>query len=282
MGRRGDRVSRRTAGLAVAAVVCVAVAAALVVVLVSRPGGRRPRPVAPGREVKLRTRGQALLVGADHPTNRVVIYVHGAGETASTALSDPLKAGIYRALLTHGFSIATDTAEGENWGNIFSIRDYLALARTLRRRGLTRVYILAQSMGGLDAIGLLPYLHPVAWAGIYPACNLRSMYNRPTAVINGATTPLIFPQEIREAYGADLTHALDSESPLTVPSDVRGIRMMFWASPQDTVVPMSENTDLCAAQARRRGARVTVVTTTGNHGDPSNFQPAQLLSAFGG
>jgi hypothetical protein len=279
----GKRVSRRTARLAgVGAAALIVFAAVLVTVLSHRRGGSGPQPVAPGHELRLPTSQPALLVEADHPTDRVVIYVHGAGENASTALSDPLKAGIFAALLAHGYSIATDTAQGENWGNIFSIRDYLRLVRTLRRRGLTRVYVVAQSMGGLDGIGMLPYLRPVAWAGIYPACNLRSMYERTAADIASITTQPSFQAEIRTAYGPDLTHALDSESPLTVPSDVKGMRMIFWASPQDTVVPMAANTDLCAAEARRRGADVTVVTTTGNHGDPSNFQPAQLLAAFGG
>jgi len=39
---------------------------------------------------------------------------------------------------------------------------------------------------------------------------------------------------------------------------------------------------VAAAEASRDGARVTVLSTTGQHGDPSNFQPQRLLAFFAG
>jgi predicted peptidase len=54
------------------------------------------------------------------------------------------------------------------WGSPASVADYVRLAHRL---GYPRIYILAESMGGLDAVQLIDRLHPEAWAGIYPVCD---------------------------------------------------------------------------------------------------------------
>jgi hypothetical protein len=41
-------------------------------------------------------------------------------------------------------------------------------------------------------------------------------------------------------------------------------------------VPKESNTDACAGQS----PRATVVATTGNHGDPSNFDSTRILNFF--
>jgi hypothetical protein len=65
-------------------------------------------------------------------------------------------------------------------------------------------------------------------------------------------------------------------------ADARGLPMIFWASPHDTFVLKRFNTDVAAAEALREEAHVRVLSTTGQHGDPSNFQPWRLLAFFSG
>jgi fermentation-respiration switch protein FrsA (DUF1100 family) len=81
---------------------------------------------------------------------------------------------------------------------------------------------------------------------------------------------------IRAANGGTVPPAM---SPVR-PAPLRGLPMRFWASPADTVVPKAQNTDLCAASATADGGRVTVTPTTGDHGDPSNFDADGLVGFF--
>ncbi|HEU4974124.1 MAG TPA: hypothetical protein VFT50_03480 [Baekduia sp.] len=210
--------------------------------------------------------GQRAVVATPRtPTDKVVVVAHGAGRDAVTMMADiPTIAG---ALLAHGYTVVTSDAHGNNWGSPAGRRDYAAVAQEMRRRGLDRVYVLARSMGGLATLAAMRQIHPLAWAGIYPACNLRSLSR--------------FREGISRAYGVPWRRLERARrlSPIR-PQGVAGMPMIFWASSHDTVVRKAANTDRCAAAARRAGAHVTVVTTRGDHGDPSNVDPPRLTAFF--
>lgn len=209
----------------------------------------------------------ALLAMARHnPDHRVVLYVHGAGEEGNSFFTGAEKQGIVNTLYAHGFALASMDAEGTAWGSDTSLADYLTFIRYLRRVGLTNIYVLCQSMGGLDALRLAGRVRIRAWAGIYPLANLSS--------IDAGSRPAI-ESTLGDAF-ARYWQTL-SPAPIRFPA---GLRVILWSSYGDTVVPRAENTDVIAAAARREGARVRVVTTTGNHGDPSNFEPATLVRFF--
>ena len=217
-------------------------------------------------------RGQpAVLIAPTEQTQKVVVYTHGSGERVENIFRDPKKEPVFNTLLNAGYAVATTDAHGDNWGNAASERDQLALVRELRERGLRDVYVLALSMGGFNGLALLDDVPVKAWAGIFPACDLRSVYDLG-----------LYPGQIRTAYdrtGPRLGDAMARRSPVGFdPPD--GLPMRFWASPGDRVIPKRENTDRCAALADERGARVEVTTTTGDHGDPSNYDAAGVLRLF--
>lgn len=220
--------------------------------------------VARRQPAELRTPGR--------PTHKVVVYMHGAGERITNAFSDPAKQAIFRALLDGGYALAMTDAHGDNWGSPASVRDQLALVDELRARGLRDVYVLALSMGGLDGLQLLGRVPVKAWAGIFPACDLGSVWD--VGLYRG---------QIRAAYGLAATASprpvLRGRSPVSIdpPQD---LPMHFWASPGDRVIPSRTNTEPCAELARRRGAVVTVTTTRGDHGDASNYDAAGVLRLF--
>lgn len=216
-------------------------------------------------------RGQPIVLARPRTiTRKIVIYVHGATETAENAYHRAGNTTLLSALLRGGFAVVTDHAHGDNWGNPASDSDYAALVPVLRRRGLTDVYVVAASMGGLNALQLLSHVRVKAWAGIFPVCDLSSVYARGR-----------FTAAIRAAYADHASAALRSLSPVR-PDWQRGLAMRFWASPADTYVPKAANTDVCADAARAHGAHVTVTTTTGEHGDLSNFDAAGVLHLFDG
>jgi len=234
-------------------------------------GDTAPSPPerAKGEIERFTVRGQdAALIKPTEKTQKVVLYTHGSGENVENIFRDPKKEAIFNALLGAGYAIATNDAHGDNWGNAASDRDQRALDGELRERGLGDVYVLALSMGGFNGLELLDRVDVKAWAGIFPACDLRSVYDLG-----------LYPGQIRAAYDRRLGEALAGSSPVDF-DPPEGLPMRFWASPGDRVIPKRENTDACAALARARGARVEVTTTQGDHGDPSNYDAAGVLRLF--
>jgi len=216
-------------------------------------------------------RQAAVVLKPGRPTSKVVIYVHGAGERIANAFREPRKDPIFRTLLDAGYAIAMTDAHGDNWGSAAGERDQVALAAALGERGLRDVYVLALSMGGFNGLQLLDDVAVKAWAGIFPACDLRSVYALG-----------LYRGQIRAAYGRTgrrLGDAIARRSPVDFdPPD--GMPMRFWASADDRVIPTRQNTEACAELARRRGADVVVTPTRGDHGDPSNYDAAGILRLF--
>lgn len=195
------------------------------------------------------------------PNGVLVIAAHGHTRTAEDWLSGPLQESVRHALLEGGYSIAASDASGSAWGNPRSVADYTDLyAWAQRKAEFTSVALIGESMGGLASLQLATQLPMVkAWVGVFPVCNLGSVTAR-------------YPS-VTLAWAGDPAGRL---SPVDV-SGTGGLKMIFFASPDDVAVPKDANTDLCAQWARDAGADVQVVTTTGGHGDPSAFQPTRVL-----
>ena len=222
---------------------------------------------------RFEVRGQAAaLITPGQRTSKVVVYMHGAGERIESAFRDVVKDGTFKTLLDAGYALAATDAHGDNWGNPASVQDQLALIAELRERGLPDVYVLALSMGGLDGFQVLGRTPVKAWAGIFPACHLASVWDLG-----------LYRGQIRAAYGlsasASPRSALRGRSPVSIDPPA-GLPMRFWASPGDRVIPTRPNTAACAAIARRRGASVEVTATRGDHGHISNYDPAGVLALF--
>lgn len=209
------------------------------------------------------------IVSPVTPNGRLVIYVHGSSELGN-AFTQGIKLPMTETLLAAGYTVAGHDAGGNNWGNAASVDAQVDLYNAVPgAQKAAGVYLWGQSMGGLaslEAIDRLPNVK--AWAGIYPVCNLQAEYDHPDLA-----------GFIAQAYPTGLGSALATLSPVA-PVRLGGLPMIFWHSPADTVVPKVSNTDLCAAQYAAAGAVTTVVSTVGDHGDPSNFDGPALLAFF--
>lgn len=206
----------------------------------------------------------SVLVVPAHPNGALAVFVHGSGQGRETILRDRRDFVVARALVDHGYLLLAADAGGRAWGDAASVSDYERLiTATVRAHDVHDVFLMAESMGGLATMQLaarMPGVRAVtAW---YPVCDLRTMEHKPH-----------FAAAIAKAWATGDRRIV---SPVAVPP----VPLTIWASPQDTVVPAAGNAAVCAARAREAGAPVTYVRTTGDHGDPSNFRPTQVLSFF--
>lgn len=213
--------------------------------------------------------GKVLLALPPEPRPRLVVYLHGATQGAASVVADPEVAGAVAAVLQAGYPVLAADAGGNSWGNEQALDDYTAaVADAAERTGASDVVLWAESMGGLPALQLLDSAQlavpVVAFAGVYPVCDLSSMQDNPAV-----------GSQIPTAYGPDLDDALRRLSPAPI---TRPAPMLLWASPEDTVVPKAENADVCAEKMRAAGGRADVIETRGEHGDPSNFDGARLVA----
>lgn len=262
---------------------CLLVAVALLVSACADdkpPAGRGPTagPTAPGvaQVARLAPGAHDLVVGGEaatvlvpeHPNGRLVVYVHGFDGRAGAVLSDDRVGGLAAGLVAEGYAVASSDAAGNAWGDDASVDDYATLAATVSAgTGATDVFLLAESMGGLAAARLVHERRIGelrAYAGIYPLCDLSSVYDD-------------FRESVDGAYGPAVPEALDRLSPVALDG---AVPVLFWASPEDVTVDKERNADVCAAQVVADGGSAVVVETDGRHLDASNFRLDALLRFF--
>ncbi|MFD1721786.1 alpha/beta hydrolase family protein [Amnibacterium endophyticum] len=206
---------------------------------------------------------EALTIVPDHPNGALVVFVHGWGQTRWAVLERRGESDVAHSLVARGFTVLAADGDLKAWGNSASVADYRGLIDdAMSRHHLDRVLIMGESMGGLATMQLareVPEVRAVvAW---YPVCDLRTM-----------TQPR-FQASIDDAWAGRDRAAVS-------PVRVGDTPMMVWASPQDTVVEASRNAAVCVAEGRAAGADVTYVRSSGQHGAPSNFDPATVVSFF--
>lgn len=222
----------------------------------------------------------AIPYNAANPTG-IILYSHGAGEDQTALLSDSLKLACVNALLDAGYILAGTNAHGDNWGNQVSVDDYCGLDEYVRANyNVSNVCIWSQSMGGMDGLLVLAQNKVqgvVGWLGTYPVCNLANLYGLGT-----------YTGSINTAYGITgagiqtYAHQTRGNDPSLGFGGLafRNVPMRFYASPSDTVVPKANNTDPFKAFVQSSTRESVVVVCSGNHGDPSHFQPTDYVSFF--
>ncbi len=223
---------------------------------------------------------------ADGTAAPMVIYHHGVGENALSLIGDTLKEDVIAGLGGVGYRVISSGANGDNWGNQASLDDYYTLYNAFAGAGVNTnaLYFLSQSMGGCSGLlGLALDTRysplPTKWYGIYPVCSLANMFGG-----NAGT----FAASIRAAFGiasdgSDYSTKTAGYDPLLVSAasfDNKYLR--FIASPSDTVVSKSANSDAMSSHVSGHALANTVVTSSGDHGDPSNFRPQDVLDFYAG
>jgi pimeloyl-ACP methyl ester carboxylesterase len=260
---------------AVAAVAAVLVAATLSgcasssTTAVTPAPARSVRPVVPadlraaGAQVLDDDASSSLVVVPKRSNGGLVVFLHGWGQTRWSLLSRREEASVASAVSDAGFTLLAADAGGKAWGDPASLADYERLiARTRQRYDLQDVFLMGESMGGLATMQLARRLNDVraatAW---FPVCDLRTMQQAR------------FQDTIRSAWAGRSRSAVS-------PVAVGDTPLLVWASAADTVVDATTNAAVCVDEAKAAGAEVTYFHTTGEHGDPSNYDPATVVAFF--
>jgi alpha-beta hydrolase superfamily lysophospholipase len=208
-----------------------------------------------------------------------VIYDHGIGQTINSITADPPQSAFVQSLATAGFVvIASEYRNLACWGNMDCVED-IANLQTLWRSQLnlwSQPFVIGESMGGIVTWNAIAHgvLKPLAAVGVYPACNLANMYSRKVFV---PTIQTAYGFTSRSGYSA-ATRGFDPM--LDPPSIFADIPILIWASRSDTVVKRSQNEDPFANAINAAGGSVTINTSRGQHGDPSNFDAPAVISFF--
>lgn len=248
--------------------------------------GFAPPDAAPPAETRVTCGGADLLVIAPASytgaaATGLVLYVGGNGEDREAWFSDPLKGALRDRLLADGRLLASVSAGTAHWGGDPALARYAAAYARLRAYyRLSGTVLLPQSMGGAAAFRMVR--DPATFPGvrgvyaIYPVCSPLAVYDHTER----------FRPQILAAWGASDRAALAAalaggRDPLTAPAAAYpDIRYRFRHSPGDAVVPKAGNTDALRALLSGRATREnSSAATTGDHGDPSNFDPEDA-SAF--
>lgn len=211
------------------------------------------------------------------PNGQLVIYHHGTGEDDESPVSALPLASVTAALLDAGYHVAADQAHGTAWGNDKALQDYADTYAWVLAQGVapTATKFLAASMGGISALLCIAQAripNVTHFAGIYPATNLAACYNISS-----------LKSAINNAYGGAAAYPVNSvghDPMLYDPAVYTGVRFRCWASTGDTTVKKVDNADAFSALVAPVTAEASVVACTGNHGDPSHYQPADVVAFF--
>jgi hypothetical protein len=215
--------------------------------------------------------------------NKCVVWFHGSGGVAKGLwLPENAENVLIKPLLDAGYVvIGSDYTNANCWGNAQSVADIDALLKYWQNYSNIQndYYILAGSMGGIVSLNAISHnvIKPKAYAGIFPVSNLYWEYKN---------APWGIPDFIKTAYGitsdSDFESKTSSYDPVndTDPKVFKDFPFLIWSSYGDTVVDRANNADKFSTQVNGVGGNVSIITTTGDHGDASNYSPTDIVNFF--
>lgn len=194
----------------------------------------------------------------------IAIFFHGQNGHVDNRMDEPW----LQSLVRSGWIVAASDFHRDSWGNKASTKDTRELVAWAEEESggvPVRLYV-SGSMGGTVSLNAMAHgVHaPACWYGVKPAVDMNTMGEVPGA-----------PRIIREAYGG--AAPADRNPVSNIAAMPIETRYRFVASPQDTWVPKSANTDVMAQGLRARGADVSVLTAHGTHDDDSHWNAKDLV-----
>lgn len=202
--------------------------------------------------VDIKIGGQPAQVWPASNASRAVVYVHGRGQDQHM-LGGP-QAAIITQLHDEGWTIGSDAAHYNAWGDARSVADYQALIRYLRaQEHISTVVLLGASMGGLASLHLLRDGDASTAVLVSPVTNLAAMYDVPLAI-----------PEVTNVWGPSAPKSADPQQ--WPRSALHGDDVTVISAPDDPYVLFQRNAQ---AFADKFGAKL--ITCHGGHAVPACF-----------
>jgi len=209
-----------------------------------------------GQDVRL------SMPATDEPLG-IAVFFHGQTGGVDNRMDEPWLQSLLRA----GWIIASSDFHTASWGNAASTKDTKSLVSWAQEQTGEPVRLLVSgSMGATVSLNAMTHglAAPPCWYGVKPAIDLTRMRNVP-----GAT------RIIAEAYGGPVPVDRNPADQMNrLPTETR-YRMV--SSYGDPWVIRAENTDKLVRNLENRGGKVSVLTVTGTHDDPSHFDAHDLV-----
>lgn len=211
----------------------------------------------------------------------VVIYCHGSGRDAASGQDDVQVRLLTAGLTNLGYIVVHSDAQGTtNWGNPASVADYVTAYQYVRDHyGISAVYLVGQSMGGLASLTIIgKKLIPgiLGWFGVNPVTNLRSIYDKGQ-----------FNTYIEAAYGMSsgaptwAAATAGSDPNLRPASDYSGVAYRVLTSVSDSVVPPADNSQLHMSKLASLVPESSIKTSPGTtHIGDESFDAADAHAFF--
>lgn len=198
----------------------------------------------------------------------VVVFFHDVGANEFALTSDQSHSQLTSAIVNAGFALVASSAGGDAFGSSGSQRNYVYLGgAAVAHYGTENIFFLADGMGALAAMALL-------------AAHLTQRV-RGIAAINPLLDLATAAPQYRGAINQlSQDQSLEAISPVNLaPDELRGQRMRFYVSPDDSYAPAAANAH---AFAERFGsvADISIVDCSGGHADKSCYQGDDIVKWF--
>jgi hypothetical protein len=199
----------------------------------------------------------------DNPKG-IAVFFHGQNGHVDNRMDDPW----LQALVREGWIVAASDFHTDSWGNADSTQDTRELLKWAQEQsgGVPVRLFVSGSMGGSVSLNAMTHgvEAPPCWYGVKPAVALGEMDNVPGA-----------DRIIREAFNGPVPHDRNPvDNIASLPTETR---YRFVASPEDTWVFRTENTDRIATGLEARGAEVSILDAHGTHDDASHWDAEDLV-----
>lgn len=209
--------------------------------------------------------GQAMRIDlAPGKPKGLAIWFHGQGGTADTRMNEAW----LNELRVAGWAVASADFHGNAWGNPDAVADVAALTKwASEKSGKDATLYVAGSMGGLTSLNSMAQggHTPKCWYGTMPVVDQSSVSNVPDA-----------DKQIREAFGS--ASVPQASIPARNLGSLPSAKYRILSSPDDTWVPAAANADVLTHALKVAGREVSTLAVRGEHGDPSHFNGADLVT----
>lgn len=216
-------------------------------------------------------------IGEGSPA-KLTMFLHGRTGT-ETQINGGNRIGMRNALLDAGHIIAAPYLHGDSWGNRTAQNDMGAQhAWATAVWQISSTFLLGESMSG-NAATIAIKLKEIPINGVVllsPSLNLQRVWDRGNAGHDGLETAFSVPSSGVEFAAA----TADWDTVLQPASDFAGVHLRAYASPDDTVISLTNDVVPFVDRIKTVSDDAQLITVTGGHTSADTYRPSEIVAFF--